>query len=143
MIRLPADIRQRILAAAEAAYPEECCGLLAGRPLPDGTVAVTRLADSANVADGDRRRSFEVDPKVRFDLMRELESAGGDETVVGHVHSHPDHPPEPSATDLAMAYEPEFVWLIVGVADGRAGPLRGFRRNAAGDGFDELEIAVE
>lgn len=144
MIRLAPGIRQRLRAAAEAAYPEEACGLLVGRHTADGSVLIDRIAESANVAKGERRRSFEVDPKVRFDLMRALEEPqGGAEgaRLIGHYHSHPDHPPEPSATDLSMAYEPELIWLILGVEDGRAEAVRGFRLNVAGDGFDELAVA--
>lgn len=143
MIRLAPGIRQRLQAAAEAAYPEEACGLVVGRDTADGSLLVDRIAESANVADGDRRRTFEVDPKVRFDLMRALEGPEGDATgarLIGHYHSHPNHPPAPSATDLAMAYEPELVWLIVGIEGGRADAVRGFRLNAAGDGFDEVEV---
>lgn len=142
MIRLPDPLRARILAAAEAAYPEEGCGLLAGRDAADGTSVVTRLAESVNVADGDRRRTFEVDPKVRFDLMRTLEGDAGGERILGHYHSHPDHPAEPSATDLGMAFESDLVWLIVGVEAGRATALRGFRLNAAADGFEEIEVTT-
>lgn len=143
VIRLARGLRRRLQAAAEAAYPEEACGLLVGRAQAPGEILVDRIAESANVAEGDRRRTFEVDPKVRFDLMRALEESGGTATgerLIGHYHSHPDHPPAPSATDLAMAYEPELVWLIVGVERGRAGAVRGFRLNAAGDGFDELDV---
>jgi [CysO sulfur-carrier protein]-S-L-cysteine hydrolase len=144
VIRLAPGIRQRLKAAAEATYPEEACGLLVGRDNADGSLLVDHIAESANVAEGDRRRTFEVDPKVRFDLMRALEEPQGETLgarLIGHYHSHPDHPPAPSATDLSMAYEPELVWLIVGVEGGQAGAVRGFRLNAAGDGFDEVEVA--
>lgn len=122
MIRIADDLLAQLTAAAEAAYPRECCGLLAGTGGPDGTVTVTRVVASANVADGDIHDSFEVDPKVRFDLMRDLGEIGdrprGPARLVGHYHSHPDHPPLPSARDLAAAFEPDLVWIILGVEAG-------------------------
>jgi len=144
---------ERIRAEAEKAYPRECCGLLAGTDAPSGDVVVSRVAASGNVAAGGRADRFEVDPKVRFDLMRELgEIGGGDdpgaasgERIVGHYHSHPDHLPEPSAHDLDMAFEPDLLWLIVAVADGRAGPVKAHAVSATNEsgratGFREIEI---
>jgi len=116
----PAHLRT-ITEAAEDAYPRECCGLLAGRDDKDG-VSVTRVVASRNLSASDTRDSFEVDPKVRFDLMRNLETtaSGTQERIIGHYHSHPNHPPLPSDRDIDMAYEPDLVWLITGVDDGRA-----------------------
>lgn len=125
MLRLATAHLEQINAQAQAAYPGECCGLLAGRIQADGSITVTRVTPSANVADPPGDDRFEVDPKVRFDLMRAL--ADTDETIVGHYHSHPDQPGEPSQTDLAMAFEPELVWLITPVAAGVAGRTRAWR----------------
>ena len=119
MIELARAHLAALARAAEEAYPEECCGLLVGT-LEGGHRRVTRIAPSANVAEGDRRRRFEVDPRLILKFQRELR--GGAERLVGHYHSHPDGPAAPSATDLEMAWEPDLAWLIVPVAAGRAGP---------------------
>lgn len=120
MIRLTPAQLDEIHAQAEAAYPYECCGLLAGRQEPDGAITVTRVEPSPNVlkdeAEGGGKDRFEVDPQVRFDLMHTVRDT--DEDIVGHYHSHPDHPPKPSQTDLDMAFEPELVWLITEVNNG-------------------------
>lgn len=107
----PAHLKA-IADAAEAAYPNECCGLLVGtgrRP-----VRVTRIVPAANLAG---RNRFELDPRVRLAAERSLR--GTAERVVGHYHSHPDGSALPSPTDLAEAWEPELIWLIVGVAEGQ------------------------
>jgi proteasome lid subunit RPN8/RPN11 len=106
-----------ITKAAEDAYPRECCGLLAGRDDDAGGCVVTHVIASRNLSESDTHDSFEVDPKVRFDLMRDLHAP---ERMIGHYHSHPNHPPLPSDRDIAMAYEPDLVWLITGVDGGRA-----------------------
>jgi proteasome lid subunit RPN8/RPN11 len=118
VILLPAALLRRIEAAARAAYPDECCGLLIGFREPDGKVRVTQVADSANVAPSPRHDRFEVDPALRFATMRRLR--GSREGTVGHYHSHPDGPARPSTRDAASACEPELVWLIVAIAGDRS-----------------------
>jgi proteasome lid subunit RPN8/RPN11 len=112
-----ADLKA-ICDAAETAYPRECCGLLVGRRKGADEVRVTRVCPSANVTATDARDSFEVSPQLRFDVMREL--GDGPECIVGHYHSHPDHPAQPSVRDLERAWEPDLVWLIVAVLGGQA-----------------------
>jgi proteasome lid subunit RPN8/RPN11 len=118
VILIPSLLLERIVDDSEHAYPEECCGLLVGEGDPTGTVTVTRVVSSPNVASSGKGDSFEVDPKLVFDLMREL--GGGVHRIVGHYHSHPDHPARPSRRDVEMAWEPEMVWLITSVIGGRA-----------------------
>lgn len=136
MLHLPAALLKRIVDAAEAAYPGECCGLLAGTGTR--TITVTRVVPSANLAQGNDR--FEVDPVVRLRLMREL--GDGPERLVGHYHSHPDHPAEPSATDLAMAFEPDLVWLITAVAQGQALHTAAHRLAPAGGRFRPVPLKI-
>ena len=114
-----------LVAAAETAYPEECCGLLIGRRDREGEVAISDVRESANVAPKDRGVRFELDPAVRLATVRAL--AGGPEIIVGHYHSHPDRPAQPSATDVALAYEPDLVWLIVAVFAGHVTEAAAFR----------------
>jgi proteasome lid subunit RPN8/RPN11 len=125
VIVVAGDCIARITAAAERAYPEECCGLLIGRSLAADDLRVTNVAESANVSAANRRRRFEVDPAVRFALMRRLR--GTAECIVGLYHSHPDGTAEPSAHDVAMAFEPELLWLIVAVDTAHAGDIRCWR----------------
>ncbi len=141
MLRIDTEQMRAIEAAAERAYPAECCGLLAGFAEDADALRVSRVVISRNVTTSDARDSFEVDPQVRFDLMRACD-AGAGERLIGHYHSHPDHPAKPSARDLAMAFEPELVWVIVGVADGRADCAKAFRLGSDGKAFREIELQV-
>ncbi|MEK9671972.1 MAG: M67 family metallopeptidase [Rhodospirillaceae bacterium] len=138
MLLVPATFLTAITKAAEAAWPRECCGLLAGRDHGQDTIVVTRVKPSENLTTGEAEDSFEVDPQVRFDLMRALEHT--DKRIVGHYHSHPNGRAEPSATDLAKAYEPDLIWVIVAVAGGRAAPPRAFVVKADKSGFDEIAV---
>jgi Predicted metal-dependent protease of the PAD1/JAB1 superfamily len=140
MIRLPAGIARSMRQAAERAYPEECCGLLVGQTDATGAATVGEAVAAANVA-RDRRYRFEVDPAVHFRLLRSLRAT--DMSVVGHYHSHPDHPAAPSAHDLAMVSDPTLVWLIIGVSRGQAGPIAAFRPRTDASGFTALPLRIE
>ncbi len=118
MILLAAETLTVLVDAAEAAYPRESCGLLVGRTSETGTIRVSRAVVSENVAEGGGTDRFEVDPRLRLRLMKELR--GGPERIVGHFHSHPDHPAQPSATDLDLAFESDMAWLITAVHAGQA-----------------------
>ncbi|OFX10626.1 MAG: hypothetical protein A2516_07735 [Alphaproteobacteria bacterium RIFOXYD12_FULL_60_8] len=118
---------------AEAAYPAECCGLLLGRE-----EQITAVIPAANLRACEGNDMFEVDPQVRFEVERGAR-AGGDR-LIGHYHSHPDHPAQPSATDRAMAFEPNLIWLIVPVAGGSAGEPRAFR--LCGEDVEELVVEI-
>ena len=89
MIGLPRPLLLRIRAAAEEAYPGECCGLLVGHRDDQGGLEVTAIEPSPNVAASGNDR-FEVDPRVRLDVMRALENTP--ESIIGHYHSHPESP---------------------------------------------------
>lgn len=145
MIILAPDHLDRIRAEAEATWPEECCGLLIGSEAPAGRITVEHIVPSPNVAEGDRRTRFEVSPQVLFDTMREIRGTAS--RIIGHYHSHPGHTPVPSAFDQERAWEPDRVWLIVGVeetADGpRSGEIRAWRPTPGGNGFDALALETK
>jgi proteasome lid subunit RPN8/RPN11 len=139
MIRLDEAHLKQIRAAAERAYPEECCGLLVGRVAPTGEIEVTRVVDSPNIRQDRAHDRFEVDPKIRLAVERSVR--GTDERVVGHYHSHPDHPARPSETDRAMAFEPELVWVIVAVGTGGVQEVRAYKLDETRGDFAAVEIA--
>ena len=115
-VSIAPDHLRAIIDSAEAAYPEECCGLLSGSEA-DGVVSVDDVHGSDNLA-ADRSRRFEVDPALRLRLQRTLR--GSAHHVVGIYHSHPDGPAQPSPRDLDAAWEPDLVWLVVAVRNGQA-----------------------
>ena len=123
MILIAPTYLDQMTRAAEAAYPRECCGLLVGKDTSDGFVTITKVVASDNVHPSGGNDRFEVDPRIRFDLMRELGEIGdkprSSERIIGHYHSHPNHSAEPSAYDLACAFEPALIWIIIGLNGGK------------------------
>ena len=139
-VRLSPAQLQVIERAAEAAYPEEACGLLVGRAEPGGAWQVRAVEASANVAEPPRTRRFEVDPKLRLRLERELRE--GPDSVVGVYHSHPNGSAAPSETDISMIFEPNMVWLITAVAGGKAGATMAYKPTEDGAAFRPLGLEL-
>lgn len=138
-LTLPSDVMARMRAAAEAAFPEEACGLLIGSGA-EGGVRVEDMVPSANVA-GDPARCFEVDPALHLRLQRELR--GTERQVIGHYHSHPDGVARPSAEDVARIADPAMVWVILSVtADGVADPVTAWRVQTDSTGFEEMKLEM-
>jgi proteasome lid subunit RPN8/RPN11 len=109
------DITQAALDAivshARRDAPNECCGLLVG----NGTT-IDRAIATRNDAESPARR-YRIDPSDHFGLIRELR--GTDRQIVGAYHSHVRTDAAPSETDLAEAWPPPFVYLIVSLKEAR------------------------
>jgi [CysO sulfur-carrier protein]-S-L-cysteine hydrolase len=111
-------VLERLAAHAAADAPIECCGLLVGTPsLIDESVPTPNMAGSPV--------RFQVDPRHHFELQRSLR--GSDRSIVGSYHSHPASEPVPSPSDVAEAYYPEFVHVIVSLASPGDPEIRAFR----------------
>lgn len=143
-LRLPESAMGEVLAHAQSAYPEECCGALLG-PVPADfdrpgrAVEAPRARRLSNVWEGPRRdHRYEADPRELARLEREL--AGSGIGVVGWYHTHPDAPAWPSPFDLTRAW-PCYSYLIVSVNGGRAENARSWQRSE--DGRDFLPETLE
>ena len=134
MIQFPREILKRMKTEALEAYPEECCGLLVGTREADGQTTVTKAVPSRNMRTDNPHKRFEVDPRIHFEVLKSTRDT--EEKIIGHYHSHPDHPPLPSETDLKMALDPELVWIILGVAKSTVSAVNAFALRPDGSGFD-------
>ena len=122
MLRLPADIRDKIVAHARRDHPDEACGIVAGRGgQPE------RLIEMDNA---ERSPTF-----YRFDAIEQLhawrEMDERDEEPVVIYHSHTATEAYPSRTDIALATEPAAHYVLVstrdGGRDGTEAELRSYR----------------
>jgi proteasome lid subunit RPN8/RPN11 len=130
-ICLPADLRDAIVAHARAGYPDEVCGLIAGRQRR-GSV----LYRGRNVAPAPRV-SFELDDATLLRLV-DIDEQGLD--LVAIYHSHPAGPDVPSATDVAKTFYPQSATIICSLA-GVQPSLRAF---SILDGqVAELEMSID
>jgi proteasome lid subunit RPN8/RPN11 len=126
-------MRASIIAHARAEAPRECCGVIAGK---DGRPV--RLYEARNIAEGNRL--YEIDPRQLIELeFHELPSQGTE--IIAIYHSHPESPARPSATDIALAFWPDAVYLICSLENSHRPDLRGWRiRDGA---VAEIELVAE
>lgn len=113
-------------------YPFECCGALVG-----AGDALDQAWLLANTSVENQERRFLVSPAEYRDLERRVSEAG--RQLLGFYHSHPDHPAQPSAHDLAAAW-PGFVYLILSVRHGAPAKLTGWELRDDRSRFDEVEV---
>jgi desampylase len=129
-IRLYDHVRSEIIAHARDEAPNECCGLLIGdRQVIDESVRARNV-------DAHPARRYELDAAEHIAAIRRLR--GTSRAVIGSYHSHPKSPPVPSESDLAEAFYPEFIWIIVSLQTPEA-QVAAYRMVA--DGFRPISIA--
>jgi proteasome lid subunit RPN8/RPN11 len=133
-IRLTEPLFSEIIAHAREAAPNECCGLIGGGHEGDArTVYRTR-----NIA-ANPLVTYEAAPEDLFAAQRHMRER--DEELIAIYHSHPRaQDPEPSATDVRLAYYPSAVYLIVGLASDEP-CVRAFRISER-DGWEAIEYQI-
>lgn len=117
-LRLPRDFADAIVAQARSEHPNEACGLLGGTNSTATKLFATTNAERSPVI-------YRIDPKEQFRVFTQIEDEGLE--LVGIYHSHTRSAAYPSNTDVAQAYYPEAVYLIVSLAQADTPDLRGFR----------------
>jgi len=123
----------------EADYPAEACGLIGGT-VEDGSQVAVLLVPLVNRRTDSARNRYLIDPESFRRAQEKLDRDGLQ--VIGVYHSHPDHPPTPSAFDREHAW-PWLSYLILGVARGRAGEIKSWTLSQDRAAFAEEPITIE
>ncbi len=123
-IRLPAQVREAMLAHAYTCHPEESCGLLAGPADGDIRMAypLTNTLHSPT--------NYTIDPTEHFRSLKHADRSGWD--LIGVFHSHPHTAAVPSRTDIRLATEPEWLYVLVGMEEFDDPQIRAFRISERG-----------
>lgn len=106
-MRIPRALYDEMIAHAQADAPNECCGMIATQ---DGDAVALHRA--ANAAASPLR--YEIDGAEQYRIQMAIDDAGHDLGAI--YHSHTRSAPYPSQTDINLAFYPEAVYVIVGVA---------------------------
>ena len=140
MIHLPPEQEQEIRVHGEREYPYECCGLLLGRFVENGSKVCVETYPISNAREEEAKRNrFLIRPE---ELLRgEQAAATKNLEAVGFYHSHPDQAAVPSQYDLEHAW-PVYSYVVVAVQSGQAGDLRSWEMQTDRSRFDEEEILV-
>jgi len=118
VLELSRDHAGALIKHAEEESPNECCGLLAGR-----NGRVERVYPGTNVDHSPY--TYLMDPNEQLAAFKDMEAVGLD--LVGIYHSHTHTPAYPSRTDVAKAFYPDSLYVIVSLARRDAPDIRAFR----------------
>ena len=131
-MRIARDLLDEIVAHARAEAPNECCGMVASH---DGRAVVVYRA--TNQAASPLR--YEIDGTEQYGIQQEIERAGHELGAI--YHSHTRSPPYPSQTDINLAFHPDSLYVIVGLAGGEDAEVIAYTIT---DGkVQEAELVVE
>lgn len=118
-VKLPTEIREAMLVHAYNCHPEESCGLLAGEP--GGAIRMAYPLTNALHSP----TNYTIEPVEHFRALRHAESMGWE--LVGVFHSHPHTGAYPSPTDVRLAPEPDWLYVLVGMETFDDPAVRAFR----------------
>ncbi|HET8979226.1 MAG TPA: M67 family metallopeptidase [Solirubrobacteraceae bacterium] len=101
------DLYDEMVAHAQADAPNECCGMIASR---DGEAVTLYRAENAAASP----LRYEIDGAEQYRIQMAIDDAGLDLGAI--YHSHTRSAPYPSQTDINLAFYPEALYIIVGLA---------------------------
>ena len=106
-----------MISHCKSVYPNEACGLLAGRRnIAEKIYKMTNIEHSSV--------SYLMDPGEQFRALKEMRKHG--DQMVAIYHSHPHSPAYPSPKDISLAFYPDPVYLIIGLTGGERTEVRAF-----------------
>ena len=116
-MQIDRTLLEQIVAQAHAEAPNECCGIIAAQ---GGKAVVVHPARNAAASP----LRYEMDGMEQYRIQSAIEDAGHELGAI--YHSHTRTAPYPSQTDINLAFYPEALYVIVGVA-GEEPDVRAFR----------------
>ena len=131
-MRLGKGVHDALMAHARSGYPNEACGILAGKAMGEGThFFAMRNMDESSI-------SYFMDPKEQLKIFKELRQK--ELQMTGIFHSHVASEAYPSQKDVRLAFYPDVSYLIVSLSDRQKPVLRSYK--IANEHVKEEEIQV-
>jgi len=115
-MRIAQSLYDEIVAHAVDDAPNECCGMIAARDGEAVTVYRARNAAASPLR-------YEIDGAEQYRIQMEIEDQGLELGAIYHSHTRSE--PYPSQTDINLAFYPETLYVIVGLA-GEAPDVRAY-----------------
>ncbi len=106
-MRMSRSLYDELVEHARSDAPDECCGMIAS---VDGAAVTVHRAE--NAAHSPLR--YEIDGAEQYRIQMAIDDAGHDLGAI--YHSHTRSAPYPSQTDINLAFYPEALYVIVGLA---------------------------
>ncbi len=129
-IIIPNRIFDEMLSHCRAGFPNEACGILAGRG--NEVSGIYKMSNKENSP-----VSYFMEPAEQFKAMKDMREKNL--KMLGIFHSHPSTQAYPSPKDVDLAFYEETVYVIVSLANEER-VVRGF--NIIGKEIQEIEIVA-
>ena len=107
---IPRHLIDQLIAHATAEAPHECCGMIGCR-----SGEAVKVYPATNAAESEVR--YEIDGVDQMAIASVMDADGLELGAIYHSHTHA--PPVPSETDIATAFYPDAVYVIIGRRFGR------------------------
>ncbi len=108
-----------MIAHAKAGYPNEACGILAGKKEGEGAEFFPmRNMDESSI-------SYFMDPKEQLSLFKKFREKNLEMT--GIFHSHVASEAYPSQKDVRLAFYPDVSYLIATLSDPSKPAIRSYK----------------
>ena len=128
---IPGKIFEEMLDHCRKGYPNESCGILAGKG--NQISKIYKITNSKNSPD-----LYVMDSKEQFAVMKDIREQNL--SMIAIFHSHPDAAAYPSQTDVRLAFYDDAIYVIASLAED--GPVvRAF--SITDDQIDEVGITVD
>ncbi len=132
MITIPKTIYDQMIAHARSGYPNEACGILAGKKKDEADQFFPMVnLDKASI-------SYFMDPKEQLQVFKKIRASGIE--MRGIFHSHVASEAYPSQKDVRLAFYPDVSYLIVSLSDMEKPVLRSFRIVDEKAGEEKIKI---
>ena len=131
MIRIPKKVYDQMIDHAKKGYPNEACGLLAGKDEGVAEFFPMKNADLSAI-------SYFMEPKEQLKVFKQMRDKSLD--MRGIFHSHVASEAYPSQKDVRLAFYPDVSYLIVSLSDMEKPHLRSFRINEENVAEEEVKI---
>ena len=129
-MRISQELFDEMVAHAVQDAPNECCGMIATR---DGEAVTVHRATNAAASP----LRYEIDGAEQYRIQMAIDDADLDLGAI--YHSHTRSAPYPSQTDINLAFYPEALYVIVGLA-GKDPDVRAFEIRDGQVSDAELEV---
>jgi len=136
MIRIEKRAWDTMVAHAESAYPNECCGAILGAT-DNGVTNVSVAVALENAFDGEQHCRYEIRLE---DLQKaDAEARNRGLELVGIFHSHPDEDAYFSATDLKNSWA-WYSFVVLSIRDGAFDHAKCYRPNLEQTSAEEVNL---
>jgi len=132
MLILKKELLTRIIGQCQEKFPNEACGILAGRNnIAEKVYPLTNISDNPKLC-------YVIDPKEQLSIFKQLRNENLEMLAI--FHSHIDVEAYPSKKDVELAFYPDSSYIIISLSNQRTPQARSFRIVEGKIEEEELEV---